>query len=368
MTDSKKEVADLYRQVYRDRSLQTKELVAHLAASNPPAEKSEGRLIDLIMHSQGVKDLFKDQLDGVVVINASNVGRYYWEESDQEDWDMKDFPNVAPPFPRFWLDFNAPDRVVSSVYGEAPWPHHQPTHWGFDIYGLDLRNEKEKQSYLLTLDTGIGGSKDYILQHLDRARWAMDMWLYIRLYDKVIGPVWLWRLLVDEQGQSLYNEKKETIIVTGTIHPTIAKEIEDLSQHLPLEQAQDAMYRKFLTHFHTGLLAISFLHCKNVSLEDIKPPFKTVHNRGQKKRGVQPYQPVPYKVLNIQPMKQVLHHEGRSATNGSKKALHICRGHFKHYGNGRGLFGKYKGTYWFPQQVRGEKKRGVTTKDYNIII
>lgn len=125
-------------------------------------------------------------------------------------------------------------------------------------------------------------------------------------------------------------------------------------------------YRRVGKTWHTALLAISFLHCKNVYLHDVKPPLQTVHNKAQKRRGVKPYQPVPYKVLDIRPMREVLRTEGQSERVGTKKALHIARGHFRHYENGRGLFGKYKGTFWVPQHIRGSKEQGVTTKDYRI--
>jgi hypothetical protein len=35
--------------------------------------------------------------------------------------------------------------------------------------------------------------------------------------------------------------------------------------------------------------------------------------------------------------------------------MHICRGHFKDYREGRGLFGKYHQLVWHPSLVRGTK-------------
>ena len=37
--------------------------------------------------------------------------------------------------------------------------------------------------------------------------------------------------------------------------------------------------------------------------------------------------------------------------------MHICRGHFRDYREGKGLFGKYHKLVWTPATVRGTKKR-----------
>jgi hypothetical protein len=41
------------------------------------------------------------------------------------------------------------------------------------------------------------------------------------------------------------------------------------------------------------------------------------------------------------------------------------RGHFKDY-SVKGLFGRYKGVYWWDSQVRGEVNGGVVDKDYRV--
>lgn len=355
-------MAEYYRQVYvnKDHDLsQFAEQVRKLGK----AEKSKGRLIDFIMQDPSIPSELKDDLDGTTIISATNVSNYYWQETDQENWDMVDFPNIAPPFERFWLDFNAPERIVSEEHGVIPWPATNQTHWGFHCLGFDLRDPEAREEYL----QAAARFRPYLEQFTD-TRWGMDIFLYMRLNGDNLGPLWFWRILIDDQGQVIRNQSGETVIVTGPLHSFIRGQIEQLAQVMPKNQAEDAVYRGVITEFHTAMLAISFLHCKNIALEEITPPRKEVHNKAQKRRGVKPYQPVPYKVLNIMPMKQVLRSEGRSGEVGTKRSLHICRGHFKHYENGRGLFGRYKGTFWFPQQVRGEKARGVTTKDYNIVL
>ena len=47
--------------------------------------------------------------------------------------------------------------------------------------------------------------------------------------------------------------------------------------------------------------------------------------------------------LQIDPMRQILRTEGRSANVGLPNSLHICRGHFATYTEDRPLFGKAVG-------------------------
>jgi len=63
---------------------------------------------------------------------------------------------------------------------------------------------------------------------------------------------------------------------------------------------------------------------------------------------------------------------GKKHKNGEAKDLyynriHLCRGHFKEYTKEKPLFGKYTGTYWWQPTMRGNKKKGVIHKDYEVV-
>jgi hypothetical protein len=111
------------------------------------------------------------------------------------------------------------------------------------------------------------------------------------------------------------------------------------------------------------LLALSFLHCKNVRRVEgkITPEWSRAYKRKHGRDLVQ------FKTLEIEPIKQVLRNAGaESRETGLKKALHICRGHFATYTEDRPLFGKRVGTFWIPQHIRGRSSEGVIVKDYQI--
>ncbi len=117
----------------------------------------------------------------------------------------------------------------------------------------------------------------------------------------------------------------------------------------------------FSSFWLVPLMAISFAHCKNTSVLSLEPSLKLQHAR--ERRGHLPL--VTYHTLEIKPMVRILREEGQSEIIGIKRALHICRGHFKDFAN-KGLFGKYKGLYWWDSQVRGSATSGVSLKDYKV--
>jgi hypothetical protein len=112
----------------------------------------------------------------------------------------------------------------------------------------------------------------------------------------------------------------------------------------------------------SALAAISFMHCKNVVVQSTEQPIKLQKSR--ERRGKLPL--FTFNTLEIRPITKILKEEGESETKGLKYALHICRGHFKDFSTGKGLFGKHKGLYWWDSQVRGNIEIGAVIKDYNI--
>lgn len=111
------------------------------------------------------------------------------------------------------------------------------------------------------------------------------------------------------------------------------------------------------------LFICRFANCKNVATID-KPEPDPVPPKWRKD-GHPRY---TSKVLMIGPG------YGSSARNATlptgdgetKRALHICRGHFATYTEDKPLFGKYAGTFWVPQHMRGHRKNGVASKTYKV--
>lgn len=107
------------------------------------------------------------------------------------------------------------------------------------------------------------------------------------------------------------------------------------------------------------LLALNFLHCKNVIPAENRLPRQLTRAR---KRKNKPYFE-RFHTLVVESTKKILNDEGEAQTRGLSHAMHICRGHFKTYDK-KGLFGKYKGTFWVSPHVRGDRSIGRVDKNY----
>lgn len=126
--------------------------------------------------------------------------------------------------------------------------------------------------------------------------------------------------------------------------------------------AKDEMLLDVIGTVYPAMLAVAFMNCKNVVRRDV------TETEGPSPKWLrrQKAPEIRYHVLDINPMKEVLRTEGGIESNGLKKALHICRGHFVTYTEERPLFGKITGTFWKPSHVRGSVENGIVDKDYRL--
>jgi hypothetical protein len=421
------------------------------------------RFFDEIMRDTAIDKKVKDLLDGSIVVAGDNVASYYYEGTDKEHWYLEDFPNIAPPWGRFWFDFKAPSRSISSETGTRTWGADMPSYWGLHCQAQSVddvsQNREFLKEYLLEFMSGLykgilelcpdihevlllgedhvravlspeqltmldqlisltellikieDGSEDW--QEAARAwmvdhKWVVDVTAFMKIHvpssshtvnyalphetfnirssigglfqpvdvtyhtpgsDKIMGPIWTWRIFITKEGKVAQAPHTNTPLMMSHPKNEMATAIANLERRgKSYEEALTEVSKGVSPFLHTGLLSISFLHCRNVSLNDVTPPKHIVRNKSAKRRGEQDYQPVAFKTLDIRPMREILKREEQGAPQGEKtqRALHICRGHFKDYTEGRGLFGKYKDTFWWADQVRGNKMEGVRIKDYRI--
>lgn len=346
-----------------------------------------------------IRDDALKELAGAQVIEISNVSDYLWEGTTQEVWDLEaDFPNVAPPFPSFWMEYHTPSKIVSTKGTQ------DVRNFGLTSVGLlchaetmddimtrgveDVRASMRKQADAIRAEhlprinrklsasgldpltatqedvRAVLGDMDYSLasQYISTTRpgddldddalaeraktmgiqWGIRMTCFMEVSKgTIVGPVFTFIYAADGTGKMIHD--------TYGIQPIMDTEM------IP----QDAWGMKLFTF--PALLALSLLHCKNVTLETTDPPAKL--SKAFQRRNGRPL--VRYHTLNIEPMRRVLKHEGQSEKTGLRKAMHICRGHFKDYSK-HGLFGKYKGMYWWESHVRGSADEGAVLKDYNV--
>lgn len=100
--------------------------------------------------------------------------------------------------------------------------------------------------------------------------------------------------------------------------------------------------------------SLLLLNCKNISKERIYP--SQALNKKRLRNGK--CELFSYHVLNITNNKRTL------SSNDNKNALshnrvHLCRGHFKY---------RRTGVFWWQPHLRGQNKKGIVIKDYNLEI
>lgn len=257
------------------------------------------------------------EMDKAEIINIQNVADYYYEIDNKDEWNLfEDYPNLAPPFERFWMEYYFPKTLRCG--NEIKLNQFADIRFGFLFCVQDVKIT-DKENF---------------------GKWAIEIFLFTKHKNSFFQSV-SWRFFIDNLGKIQPFQNGSPIHIAG------ASTQEEANATIIL--------------LNPALLAISFMHCKNVETIAQEP------KRITGKRTPRNQSKIKYHVLKIEPMKKILRDEGDSETRGIKHALHICRGHFKDFSNGEGLFGKYKGMYWWNSQVRGNTKHGIVNKDYSVM-
>lgn len=235
------------------------------------------------------------------------------------DWSFeKAFPTIAPPYRRFWLEHRGSSVVVDWNSKPAP----------------DAPNGQMFEHQIPDFRSGVLVTQVAWEEPDPAIRWTLrcELFNYVGPYYEPPGK---YRAVVLD-----LNEEGALTLMTLLADNSMTKQ--DLYPN----------YSTTIMALYPALLAICFMHCKNVKVLDNKVP-KPLAKKWHAKHNLWPS---PYKTLMIEPMTEILRREGNSESTGLTMALHICRGHWRNYREGKGLFGKYHGMYWQPSVVRGTKR------------
>ncbi len=271
---------------------------------------------------------FTNAVEGVPVIVVDNVADYFYGPDGRhaEAWTLEHFPNIAPPFEQWLMEFRrGPQCIVGAV---------------FHAERLDADGIVEQAKHFASMP----------------AWWVEVIFLAAAQKTDPLSLCGQMQFAVDGRGavaRIFHQNGQEVPFIASSDHP--------VWQGLERKQQQAQMASCARGILYPALLALSFMHCKNVARVEVQPPPKL--SRAHARRHGAPL--VKYYTLQIDPMREVLRREGDSERVGLKKALHICRGHFAHYDD-KPLFGKYQGTFWRPSHVRGSGQHGIVVKDYAV--
>lgn len=287
------------------------------------------RLYDRVIAKADVSEEWYEDLRNAHVIIADNVASFYM--LGEKKWGWSDFPNIAPPF--------------SSIFYEARIPNN-PVEW---------RARNLRGSLNITEFGVLWVSRQHYTDTW--SGWLLELYVFVASpYNHPEEPFVSFRLAVNREGEADPDYQDWSF---GFAFQSMSAE-----QERAIEAMDQEALQRTMAHMNSILsvtfLATSFLHCKNVELNEVKPSPELM-KATLKRHGIPMH---CYKVLSIDPMKKILHGQMGNG-NSLQKSLHICRGHFKDYRE-RGLFGKLKGRYWFPQHMRGDVEVGVVEKRYNV--
>lgn len=301
------------------------------------------RLLDRIL-SEGF-DCLKRELDRGVslamlrvaqLVIIDNVAEYHFQDPKKmANVKASDFPNVMLPFECTFMEMNTRSFNIPGVYEQCGVL--------MDMIKPDSVLSQQAQ------DLFAGLKPTYILRGQLFAYCKHGQFQFKR--PELVAS---FGLPVSAEGQIL--SPTGQLAVIGTVFgPDQDSQTRDTRDLIPFLMS---------TYVSPCLLALSFMHCRNVKMMTEWPSPK-LSWKHQRKTG-RPL--LKYHVLQIDHMKQVLETEGHASSEGMKAALHICRGHFKTYGrDGKGLlFGKHTGTVWIPMHTRGNMEEGVVVKDYDV--
>jgi hypothetical protein len=250
-----------------------------------------------------VHDAFADKY--LMPIHIQNVREYVDIQHDNKKvtWDwLTDFPNIAPPFELMWMEYK-----FENVGKTGFLIHSEKTDDGWSMVIFNFQ-QIESDAPLVSVTNALI-NKDGSIRQRSNGGWVRN------IFPEMPDP----------------------------------KHIEILRSGL-----QNALIPVFLS--------ICFMNCKNISL-DKSPEWPEKLQKSRIRKGKLPL--IRHHTIIIDGIKKIIK-EAQNGNDGiSPKALHICRGHFKNFDE-HPLFGKYRGTYWWPQQMRGSKAFGEITKDYKI--
>lgn len=282
------------------------------------------------------------------VIDVQNVAEFLLG-SGKQLWTYSDFPNIAPPFPLMWFEW----QIKAGDEGR-PYKTKGIHRVGILMESIDLHHEDTASRRKAIEHFEFSPLEAELLTNPELSghyRWVMRGTVFKHIIPGMMkmGEMWI---LVREDGQITLPQKQIKYVVEKKMIALMAELGED-----------EKGCCDFLKSAHFPIwLALTFMHCQNVRTERLAPIPEALQ-RSREKKG-KPRLTRAHVIL-IDPMKKVL----RAATGSSyyergAQTLHIVRGHFRTYTDNP-LFGKYKGTFWVPMHTAGEK--GLAPKNrYNI--
>jgi len=273
-----------------------------------------------------------DHVRQSTVMKVQNVADYVFEKPAMEWRIGQDFPNIAPPFPDIWMEWQQETRWCMTK-SSPDFPDRFRA--GLHLHAMDLRHHQFDEALA--------------------AKFAGCRWVGSGCFFLDIGDVGEGISMMPCFGWGISAEGAFVPIQGGLkLFPHPMSDQDDLTEQ------QVAGMDGFQSFLIVPFMALSFSHCRNVQFAK-GPAHPQALQKARARKGKPPL--LRWHTLTIEPVRGII-----AASNGGSSALtptslHICRGHFKHFEE-RGLFGRHHGMFWWPMHARGSRSAGRVLKDY----
>jgi hypothetical protein len=352
-------------------------------------------IYDQVAYATRLSDTRKDPVLDKAFLAAerfvtTNVTEYFFAGTDQEFWHFgKHFPNLAPVFDSFWIETKRPTHIRSEIHGMQAWEnldtdfYRRPYRWG--AWFVNVNTAITDASMQRTWENSLLTRQSYPNIDPNEHWWyAATVWVQYHEHEQP-APLWTFGFIVNKTtGQIVRNAQGTPLFdpyfFRSDPMPTVREAIDALDAacgHRTLDMrdpetndvksanVQQIWESEAVTLLKPLLLALSFLHCKNV--ERMPQPVAPKLNKKRVSRGLPPMH--KHYTLNIVPMQRIIQ-QALDVYRGKKTdieiALHRVRGHFKTYGPDAPLLGHHIGTWFWADAARGSARKGTRTKDYAV--
>lgn len=282
----------------------------------------------------------KPALNRAQCIEASNIARYFEETYVGEDKDGRawwnDLKCLVPPFETFFVEWEKP---------------HVPTSLRMGVLFIACAPEAAAD----TLRSIIGENAQFTpkkIAEFQEKHGAKIKWIYLT-FDFL----------------EFDNSKKHNISgIRSPFHIGAVAVAEDGALlDFWLSHASGAITRKESETIGAASMpawtALAMLNCHNIDTVEHHQP----ELRSRARQGKQPLVSFRTIQVNMEKTPRSIGAERLPEVDGEGKVrLHQKRGHMKDYRKGKGLFGKYKGLWYWGPTLAGSGEVGVVVSDYEV--
>jgi hypothetical protein len=287
----------------------------------------------LIDHNVAVRQ----RLMGATCIEASNVARYFEENYFGQDRDFAAWQNdlkcLVPPHDKFFVEWELPNIPGTSRMGVLFMPC--------------AAHDAERVACTIFPREGIQSTLEKIQRFRSNVRCK---WIYLTvdflefvptegITSRLRGPYHVGVTAVAEDGSVLGNWFQ--------LGSGISRE--------------DSM--RVLAASLVGWTAVAMLNCQNIVTDPHHAP--EAFQKARKKSGKRPFVSFHTIRVDLDKTPRQVAAEGLPG-DGTTPRRHKKRGHMKDYRGGKGLFGRYKGVWYWGPTLAGSAEEGVVVSDYEV--